>query len=131
MATLHLVPEDDDELSAEEQENLEESLIDDATAAKSAAELEAEIVILKELETQAKAVVASGQDRKWDELSKILQNNLEMHDASGRQRKMIIFSEHRDTLNYLHGKIAGVLGNAEAIVTIHGGTHRDERRKIQ
>ena len=54
-----------------------------------------------------------------------------MRDAGGRQRKLIIFSEHRDTLNYLHGKIAGVVGNPEAIVTIHGGTHRDERRRIQ
>jgi hypothetical protein len=83
------------------------------------------------LEEQARSVVASGQDRKWDELSKILQNSSEMRDASGRQRKLIIFSEHRDTLNYLHEKVAGVLGNHEAIVTIHGGTHRDERRKIQ
>lgn len=125
------VPEDDDDLSAEEQETLEEDLIDEATAAKTVAELEGEIVILKGLEAQAKAVVASGQDRKWDELSKILQNNPEMHDAAGRQRKIIIFSEHRDTLNYLHAKIAGVLGNPDAIVTIHGGTHRDERRRVQ
>lgn len=124
-------PEDDDDLSAEEQETLEEDLIDEATAAKTVAELEAEIVILKGLEAQAKAVVASGQDRKWDELSKILQSDPEMHDAAGRQRKIIIFSEHRDTLNYLHAKIAGVLGNPDAIVTIHGGTHRDERRRLQ
>ena len=55
----------------------------EATAAKTIAELEAEIVILQGLEEQAKAVVASGQDRKWDELSKILQNNPEMHDAAG------------------------------------------------
>jgi superfamily II DNA/RNA helicase len=75
--------------------------------------------------------VVSGQDKKWDELSKILQHNPEMHDAAGQQRKIIIFSEHRDTLNYLQGRIAGVLGNSAAIVTIHGGTHRDERRKIQ
>jgi hypothetical protein len=54
-----------------------------------------------------------------------------MRDSSGRQRKLIIFSEHRDTLNYLHAKIAGVLGNPDAIVTIHGGTHRDERRRLQ
>ncbi|MFD2717034.1 DEAD/DEAH box helicase, partial [Tistrella mobilis] len=124
-------PEDDDDLSAEEQESLEENLIDDATAAKTVAELEAEIIILKGLEEQAKAVVASGQDRKWDELSRILQNNPEMRDASGRQRKIIIFSEHRDTLNYLQARIAGVLGNPDAIVTIHGGTHRDERRRLQ
>jgi hypothetical protein len=124
--TLADVPEDDDDLSAEEQENLEETLVDDATAAQTVAELESEIRILEGLEQQAKAVVASGQDRKWDELSKILQNNPEMHDAAGRQRKIIIFSEHRDTLNYLHGKIAGVLGNSDAIITIHGGTHLDK-----
>ncbi len=129
--TLEQVPEDDDDLTADEQENLEETLVDDATAAKSIYELEGEIELLKGLEEQARAVVASGQDRKWDELSKILQNAPEMRDGSGRQRKLIIFSEHRDTLNYLHEKIAGVLGNHEAIVTIHGGTHRDERRKIQ
>ena len=125
------IPEDDDDLSAEEQEDLEESLIDDATAAKTVVELEAEIVILKGLEDQAKVVVASGQDRKWDELSKILQDHPEMRDVSGRQRKIIIFSEHRDTLNYLQARIAGVLGNPDAIVSIHGGTHRDERRRLQ
>jgi len=125
------VPDDDDDLNADEQETLEEKLVDQATAAKTIAELETEILILKDLETQAKAVVASGQDRKWEELSSLLQNNPEMHDESGRQRKIILFSEHRDTLNYLHDKIAGVLGNPDAIVAIHGGTHRDERRKAQ
>lgn len=129
--TLASVPEDDDDLNAEEQETLEETLIDKATAAKNVEELEDEIEILKRLEQQAKQVVASGQDRKWDELSKILQNNPEMRDASGRQRKLIIFSEHRDTLNYLHQQIAGVLGSQDSIVTIHGGTHRDERRRMQ
>lgn len=44
---------------------------------------------------------------------------------------MIIFTEHRDTLHYLEQRIAGVLGNAAVIVPIHGGTHRDERRKRQ
>ena len=129
--TINAIPEDDDDLSADEQESLEEELVDDATAATSIAELEAEIAILTDLELQAKAVVASGKDRKWDELSKLLQNTPEMHDADGRQRKIIIFSEHRDTLNYLQDKIAGVLGNSEAIVTISGSTHRDERRRIQ
>ena len=129
--TMDFVADDEDELTAEEKEGLEENLIDEATAAKSVAELETEIVILQSLEQQAKAVVASGQDRKWDELSKILQNNPEMRDANGRQRKLIIFSEHRDTLNYLHQRISGVLGNPDAIITIHGGTHRDERRRLQ
>jgi superfamily II DNA or RNA helicase len=122
---------DDDDMNAAEQEQMEEELVDQASAAKTVEELEKEIAELEILEQQAKAVVQSGQDRKWDELSKLLQNNPEMHDESGLQRKIIIFTEHRDTLNYLTAKIAGVLGNENAIVTIHGGTHRDERKKAQ
>ena len=129
--TLETVPDDDDDLSAEEKENLEESLVDQATAARTIAELEEEVSILIDLENQARAVVASGQDRKWEELSRLLQNDPEMRDAGGRQRKLIVFSEHRDTLNYLQAKIAGVIGNPNAVVTVHGGTHREERRRLQ
>ncbi|MDP3921702.1 MAG: helicase-related protein [Candidatus Omnitrophota bacterium] len=129
--TIADVPDDDDDLNAEEQENLEETLVDQATASQTIAELAAEIVSLQDLEKQAKALVVSGKDRKWDELSRILQNEPLLHDAGGRMRKIIIFSEHRDTLNYLHEKIAGVLGSHDAIVVIHGGVHRDERRKLQ
>jgi superfamily II DNA or RNA helicase len=130
-AVIADIPEDDDDLAADEQETLEEKLIDDATASESIPELEAEITILTDLEAQAKAVRDSGKDRKWDELSKLLQNTPEMHDADGRQRKIIIFTEHRDTLNYLRDKIGNVLGNPDSIVTIHGGTKRDERKKAQ
>jgi superfamily II DNA or RNA helicase len=129
--TVFDIPEDDEDLNAQEQENLEEMLVDQATAARTIAELEKEIGTLQKLEGQAKALVASGQDRKWDELSRILQNDPAMRHAGGRQRKLIIFSEHRDTLNYLQHKITGVLGNPDAIVTIHGGTQREDRLKIQ
>ena len=124
-------PEDDDDLTAEEQEELEEKLTDTATAAETIAELEAEILILGKLVEQARGVVDSGLDRKWDELSKILQNDPHMRDADGRQRKMILFTEHKDTLNYLERRIGGVLGTPDAITTIHGSVHRDERRKRQ
>jgi superfamily II DNA or RNA helicase len=125
------IPDDDDDLDADEQETLEEAVIDDATAARTVAELEIEIISLGDLEKMAKAVVDSGEDRKWEELSRLLQNNPETRDASGLQRKIIIFSEHRDTLNYLLHKVSGLLGNDKAVVTIHGGTHRDERRRVQ
>ena len=91
--TLLDLPEDDDDLTVEEQETLEETLVDQATAARSIAELEQEIIILEWLERQARAVVVSGQDRKWDELSRILQNDPAMRDAGGRLRKIIIFSD--------------------------------------
>ncbi len=129
--TLDVPPEDDDDLTAEEQERLEEELVDRATASQTPRELQAEIIILEGLEAQAKAVVASGLDRKWDELSHILQDAPELKDDSGRLRKLIIFTEHKDTLNYLQGKISGVLGTPEAIVIIHGGVKRDDRRKAQ
>jgi len=130
--SLTPIPDDDDDLNAEEQENLEETLVDQATAAQTIAELEAEVLLLKELEQQAQELVASGQDRKWEELSRILQkDDPNLHDTGGRLRKIIIFSEHRDTLNYLHAKVGGVLGSQDSIVIIHGGTHRDERLKIQ
>ena len=129
--TLIDVPEDEDDFNAEEQETMEETLVVQATASQTIAELEGEIFILQTLEQQAKGLVASGKDRKWDELSRILQNEPQMRDAGGRMRKIIIFSEHRDTLNYLHEKIAGVLGSHDAIVVIHGAVHRDDRRKAQ
>ena len=129
--TLIDVPEDEDDFNAEEQETMEETLVVQATASQTIAELEGEIFILQTLEQQAKSLVASGKDRKWDELSRILQNEPQMRDAGGRMRKIIIFSEHRDTLNYLHEKIAGVLGSHGAIVVIHGAVHRDDRRKSQ
>ncbi|MGF6465269.1 helicase-related protein [Paraburkholderia youngii] len=123
--------ESDDALSPDDYENFEESVVDQATAAQTIHELAAEIIILQALEEQARRVVHSGQDRKWDELSKLLQNTPEMHDADGRQRKLIIFTEHRDTLNYLAVKIRGLIGNEESVVMIHGGVKREDRRKVQ
>jgi len=130
--TLLEVPDDEDDLSAEEQENLEENLVDTATAAQSIAELQGEIYLLGKLVEQSKALVSSKQDRKWDELSKILQKEgPETRDRDGRLRKLIVFTEHKDTLNYLRQQIIGVLGSEDAVVVIHGGTHRDDRKKAQ
>jgi SNF2 family DNA or RNA helicase len=129
--TLPFVPENEDELGADEQEQLEETLVDEATAARTVGELEGEVLVLQALEQRALDLVTSGKDRKWEELSRILQDDPHMRDASGRQRKLIVFTEHRDTLNYLQGKIVGVLGGEGAVITIHGGTDRDERRRLQ
>lgn len=123
--------ESSDELEGEEYENFEEAVVDQATAAQTLKELEEETAILEQLVEQAQTVLHSGRDRKWDELSNLLQNTPEMRDIEGRQRKLIIFTEHRDTLNYLTERVRGVLGNPEAVVNIHGGVKRDDRRKVQ
>ncbi|MDE1964109.1 MAG: DUF3883 domain-containing protein [Xanthomonadaceae bacterium] len=121
----------EDELNPSEYEAYADQVVDQATASATIPELEAEIFSLQALEAQARQVVESRSDSKWAELSKLLHDEPEMRDEAGHQRKLIIFTEHRDTLNYLKSRISDMLGNADAVVTIHGGTNRDERRKVQ
>ena len=123
--------EAEDELSPDEYEAYADQMASQATTAQTLAELEAEIFSLKSLEEQARKVVESGSDSKWNQLSRILQDAPEMRDRAGQRRKLIVFTEQRDTLNYLRARIADLLGDPEAIVIIHGGTNRDERRKVQ
>jgi superfamily II DNA/RNA helicase len=46
-------------------------------------------------------------------------------------QKLVIFTEHRDTLNYLRSRIVTLLGRDQAVVAIHGGMGREERLKAQ
>ena len=123
--------DDDDDLTPDEQEAVEEKVVDHASAAATIAELEIEIKTLKRLEKMANDVRVSGVDRKWDELSSLLQDNQAMYGEDKQREKLIIFTEHKDTLNYLAGKIRALLGDDDAVVTIHGGMLRDERRKTE
>lgn len=122
---------DEDDLAPEEKDKFEDDVVDRASAAATIKELEAEIEILKNLEGMAKEVRASGEDRKWNELSKLLQDNSNMFSDEGRREKLIIFTEHKDTLRYLTEKIRSLFGSDESVVTIHGGMLRDERRKVE
>jgi SNF2 family DNA or RNA helicase len=125
-------PEDIDDLSDGELEDLEEKVVDQASAAKTIAELEYEIDTLRRLELLADQVRRSGTDAKWTRLAELLQDGeAEMFDETGKRRKLIIFSEHRDTLNYLTSRIRTLIGRPEAVVEIHGGMRRELRREAQ
>ena len=67
----------------------------------------------------------SGGDKKWQELAKLFSN------TSMSNQKLVIFTEHRDTLSYLEGRIAALLGKDDGIVCIHGGVKREDRAKAQ
>lgn len=121
----------DEELSAQEYEIYVDQVVDQATAAETIHELEAEIISLQDLEQQAKALVHSGNDKKWEQLRYLLLDVPEMYTIAGNRRKLIIFTEHKDTLNYLRTRISDMLGNLDAVRVISGATNRDERRKIQ
>ena len=126
-----------DEAPAVEVEETEEEVVDRASASRTITELEAEIHTLRRLERLAQEVHSSRTDRKWEQLSKLLQGDSnasaagELFDTQGYRRKLIIFTEHRDTLNYLTDRIQTLIGRPEAIVTIHGSMGREDRRKAQ
>lgn len=122
---------DEDDYTPEELEGMEDDVIDTASASATATELEAEIATLKVLERKANEVRMSGEDRKWDELSRLLQDNSDMFGPDGRREKLIVFTEHKDTLEYLATKIRQLLGSQDAVLTIKGGMPRDERHKAE
>ena len=155
-AGVRLLDEDDiedlDEAPEDEVEAIGEEILDQATAARTVEELKAEIEILKDLEDLAAKVRRTG-DTKWNELSRVLRDDV--LTPAGVQRggaqepapsdagdvapprpspnqKIVIFTEHRDTLNYLYDNIANkLLGRSEAVEVIHGGMGREDRRKAQ
>jgi superfamily II DNA/RNA helicase len=48
-----------------------------------------------------------------------------------QHQKLVLFTEHRDTLNYLQSRITTLLGRQQAVVVIHGGMGREERLNVQ
>jgi SNF2 family DNA or RNA helicase len=139
--------DDLDDATDTEVEAVEAEVLDQATAARSIAELQTEIATLRDLEAQALAVRRSATDTKWSELSMLLgtiftpgqtptratdspEAEIPAHKASPHQ-KLVIFTEHRDTLNYLQDRVTRFLGRKEAVVVIHGGIGREERKAVQ
>ena len=134
-----------------EIEAAEAEILDQATAAQTIDELKAEIALLKRLESLAQNVRRGGEDRKWTELANLVSEVFTPAGLAGEVRedspgygeqqvpkptpspkqKLVIFTEHRDTLNYLTTRIATILGRQEAVVTIHGGMGREERKKAE
>ncbi len=121
---------DDDELDAAEIEQLEEEVVDAASASQTREEIQYEIKVLKDLLVLAGQVRAAGEDRKWVELRKIVDDHTLASQSDGRRHKLIIFTEHRDTLHYLERQVRNHIGKYEAVVSIHGGVPRQTRRQI-
>lgn len=121
----------DEESPSGELETREEEIAERVTAARTIKELSNEIKTLEQLTEAAKKVFRSNEDKKWRELSELLQSKGKFLNHKGERDKLIIFTEHRDTLDYLRDKISTLFGRDEAVVTIHGGINHKERRKIQ
>ena len=147
-------PDDVEDLEDAPEQEVEDTgarILDQATAARSIAELKAESETLKRLEAVAQRVRRAGQDTKWRELASLLgtiftttdspdlvgepqlaRGDLEVpRPTPSPHQKLVLFTEHRDTLRYLRERITTRLGREDAVVVIHGGIGREERLAVQ
>lgn len=118
-----------DEYGQDEVDEIEDLISTCATTAETVEQLEIEVQTLNGLEIMALDVLRSGKDMKWTQLDRILDDE-RMIDSDGNRRKLIIFTEPKDTLHYLSEKVRARLGKPDAVEVIHGGVTREERRKV-
>ena len=143
-------PDQFDDAPEDEVEEVSRSILDQATASRTITELKKEVATLQRLERLASEVKRTG-DTKWSELASMLTYLLDLEGGQrvnedslpygagpippptpSKNQKIVIFTEHRDTLNYLYENIANrLLGRSEAVAVIHGGLGREDRQKAQ
>lgn len=103
----------------EERDVLEEEAMG-ATTATTQAELQAERTHVGELLSLAHRVYDRGEESKFDRLWEVTQH------PEFRNEKLLIFTEHRDTMDYLVRRLEG-LGYTGQVARIHGGMPYPER----
>jgi superfamily II DNA or RNA helicase/DNA-binding XRE family transcriptional regulator len=86
------------------------------------AELEREREQVRNLLELARKVDDLGQESKFDKLREVLQ------DPKFRDEKILVFTEHRDTLDFLVRRLEG-LGFTGQVARIHGGMDYREREE--
>ena len=102
-----------DEEGGEAHEAAEDQLLKGVVAA-SLIDLLAEKEQVRQLLDLARQVHEGGHESKFDKLREILT------DAQYSGEKLIVFTEHRDTLHFLVGRLGG-MGYTGQIAQIHGG----------
>ena len=123
--------EDFEELEDDERDALENILSDPRkfklfTTAKSLQEIQLEAIEVKKLFELATTLYNRKQEeKKFQELQVLLRSNGVLEHGE----KLVIFTEHKDTLTYLEERLSKSGGYG--VVTIHGGKSVDERRQAQ
>lgn len=121
--------EDFEDLDDQERESLE-GIMSDArkfklfTTAKSPQELLEELREVKRCHDLAESLYTSNQEEKKFLELKALLTSQGVLDG----QKLVLFTEHKDTLDYLEAKLKN---NGYRVATIHGGKSVDERREAQ
>ncbi len=103
----------------EEHELIEDQALGGITAT-TLAQLEVERQRVKDLLKLSRKVYETGEESKFEKLREIFT------DTRYKDEKFIIFTEHRDTLNFLVRNLEG-LGYTGRVAQIHGGMDYKER----
>lgn len=113
------IPEDLDDLTEAERWKFEDDIVERLSMAENMAELEAEIEELDRLVQLARHTERNVKETKFEELREVISNNI-----SGRNERLLIFTEHKDTLDFLVGKLTNLGFDC---CTIHGGMPLEKR----
>src|SRR5256714_14730136 len=114
---------DEEEAEDEREENeVAEEQVLEGVVPTTLAELEAELAQVTWLCELARKVYEAGSESKFEKLREVLL------DPDYKQEKMIIFTEHRDTLDSLVQRLDG-LGFTGQIAQIHGGMNYQGREE--
>jgi superfamily II DNA or RNA helicase/DNA-binding XRE family transcriptional regulator len=114
---------DEESSDREEEENeIAETAVIRGVIATSLAELEAERMIVRDLTILAEKVYNLGDESKFEKLRGLLE------DPKYKDEKVLIFSEHKDTLNFLVRRLEG-MGYTGKVAKIHGGMPYQDREE--
>jgi len=106
----------------EEENEIAETTVIRSVIATSLAELEAERSIVRGLTMLAERVYDLGDESKFEKLQELLE------DPNYRNEKVLIFSEHKDTLNFIVRRLEG-MGYTGKVARIHGGMPYQDREE--
>jgi len=113
--------DDESAENGQEENEVAEGKLLQSVIATSLADLVAEREQVKQLRDLAQRVNDLEQS-KFDKLQTVIT------DCKFAGEKLIVFTEHRDTLNFLVSRLDG-MGYTDQIATIHGGMHYTERQE--
>jgi SNF2 family DNA or RNA helicase len=119
---------EDYEESEESEKWKKEEEWESVTVALDREELLEEIRTIERLIERAKKIVESGEETKLSELKKAIDEGLKKAKEVGGNEKILIFTESRDTLEYLVEKIRSW---GYKVNFIHGGMSIEERIRAE
>ena len=107
------IPEELEDLTEAERWKFEDDFVERLTTAGTMAELEVEIAEPEQLVRKAKHAARHVKETKFEELRKVISEHV-----SGKNERLLIFTEHKDTLFFLLSKLKDL---GFYCCTIHGG----------